>query len=79
MTAICLFGKSTDMTDLHDHLRTAGKRPAALAKELGVTPSTITRILRGERKPSVDLARRISQATGLSVDVLRPDIFGAGT
>lgn len=65
------------MTHLRNHLEKSGKRPAAFARELGVTPSTITRILRGERKPSVELARRISKATGIAVGRLRPDIFGA--
>lgn len=64
------------MTDLLHYLSRSGKKAATLAKELGVKPSTVTRILRGERKPSVELARRISLATGISVDVLRPDIFG---
>lgn len=64
------------MTHLLNCLRDAGKTPAAFAKELGVEPSTITRIIKGERKPSVDLARRISDATGVALADLRPDIFG---
>lgn len=61
------------MTKLADHLLSSGKRPAHLAQELGVKPSTITRILRGERRPSPDLAKKISDATGVPVtDLLYP-------
>lgn len=61
------------MEKLADHLSQTGKRPAQLAQELGVEPSTITRILRGERRPSPDLAKRISDATGIPiVDLLYP-------
>jgi plasmid maintenance system antidote protein VapI len=62
------------MDKLANHLLETGKRPAQLAQELGVEPSTITRIIRGERRPSPDLAKRISEVTGLSiVDLLYPD------
>jgi plasmid maintenance system antidote protein VapI len=64
------------MTHLRDHLKDTGKTPSALAKELGVQPSTITRIVRGERQPSAKLARRISQVTGIALSVLRPDVYG---
>jgi plasmid maintenance system antidote protein VapI len=64
------------MTHLRDHLKDSGKTPSALAKELGVQPSTITRIVRGERQPSAQLARRIAQVTGIALAVLRPDVYG---
>lgn len=64
------------MTHLRDHLKDNGKTPSALAKELGVQPSTITRIVRGERQPSARLARRISNVTGIALAVLRPDVYG---
>jgi transcriptional regulator with XRE-family HTH domain len=63
------------MSALLHHLRDTGKRPISLAKELGVTPSTITRIIRGERKPGVALARRIADATGVEIWKLRPDLY----
>ena len=63
------------MSALNQHLNDTGKKPIALAKELGVTPSTITRIIRGERKPSAALARRISEVTGVALSELRPDIY----
>jgi transcriptional regulator with XRE-family HTH domain len=64
------------MTQLRDYLKDSRKTPSALAKELGVQPSTITRIVRGERQPSARLARRIAQVTGLALPVLRPDVYG---
>jgi transcriptional regulator with XRE-family HTH domain len=61
------------MDKLANHLSETGKKPAQLAQELGVEPSTITRILKGERRPSPDLAKRISDATGVPiVDLLYP-------
>lgn len=66
------------MEKLANHLSETGKRPAQLAQELGVEPSTITRILKGERRPSPDLAKRISDATGVPiVDLLYPASPGA--
>lgn len=58
------------MQKLADHLKATGKKPAALARELGVTPSTITRLVKGERKPSVTLAMKIASITGLPLDDL---------
>mgnify|MGYP003508866423 FL=1 len=63
------------MEQLTAYLAKEGKKPAQFAEEIGVEPSTITRILRGERKPSPDLARKISEITGISVSDLRPDLY----
>ena len=61
------------MEKLANHLSDTGKKPTQLAKELDVEPSTITRILRGERRASPELAKRISDATGIPViDLLYP-------
>lgn len=54
----------------------SGERPSTLARKLGVEPSTVTRIIRGERKPSVELVKRIESLTGIPRAELRPDIFG---
>lgn len=64
------------MTSLAEYFQKTDDRPAKMAERLGVEPSTITRIVKGERKPSVELARRIAADTGLTVESLRPDIFG---
>lgn len=39
-------------------------KPAAFAATLEVAPSTITRIIRGERTPRIDLIAKIQTATG---------------
>ncbi|MCJ8518982.1 plasmid maintenance system antidote protein VapI [Pseudorhizobium tarimense] len=39
-------------------------KPAAFAATLDVAPSTITRIIRGERTPRIDLIAKIQTATG---------------
>lgn len=63
------------MTHLQQYLEETQQKPIHLAKKLGVTPSTVTRIIRGERRPSVVLARRISEETGIALSALRPDIY----
>ena len=63
------------MEALQTYLARSNTKPITLAAALNVEPSTVTRILKGDRKPSVDLARRIAAITGLSMSDLRPDIF----
>ena len=46
-----------------------------LAKQLETTGATISRIESGARAPSHKLALRIEQVTGISRQVLRPDIY----
>lgn len=50
--------------NLADYLRTTSQRASDLAAAVGCETSTITRFLRGERTPSLDIALRIQQATG---------------
>ena len=38
-------------------------RPTAFAVNIGVSPSTITRVLKGERSPGFDLVMKIKAAT----------------
>lgn len=49
--------------NLSEYLRTKDLKPSAFAADLGVSPSTITRILRGERSPGFNLIMRIEAAT----------------
>lgn len=49
---------------------------SALASKLGVSHSTLSRILSGDRQPSVALTKRIEAVTGIPRIDLRPDIFG---
>ncbi|KAA0970838.1 helix-turn-helix transcriptional regulator [Aureimonas fodinaquatilis] len=39
-------------------------KPSAFAAEIGVAPSTITRLIKGERSPRLDLIRLIREKTG---------------
>lgn len=48
---------------LSEYLDAAGLKPAQFAQELGVEPSTITRMLSGARGPSLEMALRIEAAT----------------
>lgn len=49
---------------LETYLSQTGMKPSAFAAELGVPASTITRILRGERSPSLGLMAVIREKTG---------------
>ena len=48
---------------LNKYLARQKLKPAAFAARIGVSPSTVTRLLRRERRPSLDLMRKIAQAT----------------
>jgi 2-oxoglutarate ferredoxin oxidoreductase subunit delta len=52
------------------------KIPLSLAKELNCSPDFLRKINRGERRPSVKMARRIVKALGGTVSLadLRPDL-----
>jgi len=67
------------MTALQSYLDTNTMTAVALAKRLNVSVSTITRIARGERKPSPDLAKAIEAETGISRAALLPDVFDGFT
>jgi transcriptional regulator with XRE-family HTH domain len=49
---------------LEQYLLNNGIKPVAFAASIDVAPSTITRILRGERTPRIDLIGKIRTATG---------------
>ena len=55
---------------LSDFLARENLNPAKFAARIGVPPSTVSRLLRRQRKPSLDLMRRISEATGKAVSTL---------
>ena len=48
---------------LETYLQSKDLKPTTFAAEIGVYPSTITRVLRGERFPSLDLGMKIDRAT----------------
>lgn len=49
----------------------------AFGEMVGTSGAMVCRIERGSRRPSVDLAKRISAVTGIPLTTLRPDIFEA--
>lgn len=54
---------------LSDYLAERKLKPSQFAGMLGVTPSTLSRILRGHRKPSIALASKIDRETRGMVSV----------
>lgn len=54
---------------LEQYLKSKNIKPAAFAASIDVAPSTITRILRGERTPRIELAAKIKVATRGKVTV----------
>lgn len=52
------------MNALDAYFTETGENTHRLAAKIGCSTSTITRPLRGERNPSVKLARKIEQHTG---------------
>jgi plasmid maintenance system antidote protein VapI len=49
---------------LEQYLKENDIKPVAFAASIDVAPSTITRILRRERTPQIDLIAKIKAATG---------------
>jgi len=49
--------------ELTIYLRETGESLSSLAARMGRAPSTLTRVLNGERNPSVALARDIERVT----------------
>jgi transcriptional regulator with XRE-family HTH domain len=67
------------MDALSQYLNRENCTQTALAAKLGVSHSTLSRILSGDRQPSVALTKRIEAVTGIPRIDLRPDIFGDAT
>lgn len=60
---------------LADYLNREKIRPSVFAKRIGVPASTITRLLKGERKPGLPLMSLISEATGHEVFAVEDFMF----
>ncbi|MGX1761964.1 helix-turn-helix domain-containing protein [Streptomyces lydicus] len=56
---------------LSDLQRGSGKSARALAREVGVSPSFVSRLLNGERRPSWNVAERLTRACDGDVEVVR--------
>lgn len=52
------------MDAIDRYLQQSGKTLSRLADDIGCAPSTMTRIAKGEREPSFELAERVERATG---------------
>ena len=48
---------------LAEWIRAQGVTQRAVARQLGVSPSTLSRLLKGERSPSASLMRRVYELT----------------
>ncbi len=55
---------------LADYLSRENLKPSNFADTIGVPASTITRILKGERSPGLDVMRKIADATAGDVSAL---------
>lgn len=55
--------------NLAQYLAQSTQSATELAAAVGCETSTITRIIRGERRPSIKLAARIERATGGQVGI----------
>jgi len=51
------------MDAIERYFRDTGDTPAALAQRIGRSPSTITRAIKGQRNPSLNLARDIERGS----------------
>ena len=64
---------------IRELMRKRGLNITELAKMVDVERSHISNILAGRKKPSVDLALRLSRVLGVTVnDLMRKDGFAAG-
>ena len=62
---------------LAEYLSQEGKTLTELAAQAGLALSTAHDLKTGRRRPSVQLAQRIHERTGLSLHDLRPDVWAA--
>lgn len=51
------------MDAIERYFHESGDTPSRLAGRIGRSPSTITRVINGQREPSFDLAREIERGT----------------
>jgi transcriptional regulator with XRE-family HTH domain len=60
---------------LANWIRDNGKTIPGLAAECEITRTGMWKIVNGKRKPSVPLLHKISRATGIPKEKLRPDLY----
>jgi len=59
------------MDALTNYLEESGERLSAFALRIGRSPSTLSRVLSGQRDPSLDLARDVERGTAGKVSKLQ--------
>lgn len=62
---------------ISDWLRDKGKTIPDLAGEIGITRSGMWKIVKGKTRPSIPMMHRLSAATGIPKEQLRPDLYEA--
>lgn len=60
------------LTKLSQHLKASGETPSAFAERIGVEPSTVTRVINGDRRAGGDLINKICAGTDWA---LQPNDF----
>ena len=61
---------AVDPVDIGARINERGVKPSVLARELGLTPGDITDLARGDRRPSVEQARKLAPFLDLSAEQL---------
>lgn len=65
-------GGAMDLNLFDERLKGLGISQAKLAQRIDLNPATISRVYRGHVEPTLEVARRISAALGVTVDALFP-------
>lgn len=65
------------MEPLEQYRTENGLTKTQLADLLGVSPTMVSLIASGERKPGFALTKKIEAVTGIPRHVLRPDVYEA--
>jgi transcriptional regulator with XRE-family HTH domain len=58
------------MKAIQDYLRVAGITQAQLAKRAGISAANLNHFLNGRREPRIKNLRKLSEATGISIEKL---------
>lgn len=65
------------MNALQQYMEQGQVTQAALAEQLGISPSMMSLILSGARQPGIPLTKKIEAVTGIPRHTLRPDVYEA--
>jgi transcriptional regulator with XRE-family HTH domain len=58
------------MKALHEYLELTGMSQAELAKRAKINPAALNHFMKGRRQPRVESLRKLSEATGISLENL---------